>query len=308
MNVIEMSDKVKKSRPTIVSSRHRRLRSKSGNMLILGSVILAVVGLGLLIGYSYGGLVFTHNRLQCSADEIALAGARKLNDGDRIGQMNNMIARSRQLVYYSREQLDEASDKYPDLAKIADELLEESRGTAMELEQQRKHLRNVALLESIVAMEAKYDQIKGSYPMSLPWLKVGKPQLAKMRFGRLKNIESNVEQLKNIPELDNWDKGAGHIKESAKLKLYKQGKNAKLPGAEGLLDFKFCSLAPPVEKTVSPAHIALDSAFKTHSEKEIDSSTEVELTLSVATGIGAASKSVMKAVSAAAATGASPQQ
>ncbi|MCC6976819.1 MAG: Tad domain-containing protein [Candidatus Melainabacteria bacterium] len=283
-------------------------RNERGNMLILGSVVMAIVGLALLIGYSYGGLVFTHNRLQTSADEIALAGARKLNDCDRIGQMNNMIARSRQMVFYSREQLDEATNNYPHLAAIASELLDDSKDMAIELEQQRKHLRNVALYESIVAMEKKFNQLKGTYPMSLPWLKVGKPQLVRMRLGRLDKIESPVEELKNIAELENWDKENAHIKNSPGLKLYKQGKNAKLPGAENVLDFKFSSLAPPVEKTVSPAHIALDTAFRTHADKEIDSSTEVELTLSVATGIGADTKTEMRAVSAAAATGASPQQ
>lgn len=35
---------------------------------------------------------FTRNRLQASANEIALVGARKLNANDRIGQMNNMVA------------------------------------------------------------------------------------------------------------------------------------------------------------------------------------------------------------------------
>lgn len=308
MYVIEMTKKDLTVRTSKRALRISCRRNNRGNMLILGSVVLAIVGIGLLVGYSYGGLVFTHNRLQGSADECALAGARKLNDCDRIGQMNNMIARSRQLVFYSREQLDEATAHYPHLATIANELLDDSIDTAKELEEQRKHLRNVALYESIVAMEKKYNELKNTYPMSLPWMKIGKPQLVKMRLGRLANIESPVEELKNIPELENWDKDNSNVKDSPGLKLYRQGKNAKLPGAESSLDFKFSSLAPPVKKTVSPAHIALDTAFVTHNEQEIDSSTEVELTLSVATGIGAEAKSEMRAVSAAAATGASPQQ
>ncbi len=90
-------------------------------MLILGSVVMTVVGLGLLIGYSYGGLIFTHNRLQGSADEIALAGARKLNENDRVGQMNNMIARSRQMLIESQINLDKAQSDYPQLQAIAEE-------------------------------------------------------------------------------------------------------------------------------------------------------------------------------------------
>lgn len=288
--------------------RFKRKRNTKGNMLILGSVVMALVGLGLLIGYSYGGLVFTHNRLQASADEIALAGARKLNDGDRIGQMNNMIARSRQLVYYSRLQLDDAADKYPQLVKIAQQLLDESTDTATELENQRNHLKLVAQNEAIDAMIKKFDQVKVTYPMSLPWMKVGKPQLIRMRLGGLENVENNVEALKNIPELEDWDNSHPYITNNPGLKLYRKGVNAKLPGQESNLNFILCSLAAPVEKTVSPAHIALAKAYQMQADDEIASCTQVKLLLPVATGLGADAKRDLSAMSTAACTGASPQQ
>ncbi len=277
-------------------------------MLILGSVVMAIVGLGLLIGYSYGGLVFTHNRLQGSADEIALAGARKLNEGDRIGQMNNMIARSRQLVYYSRLQLDDSTDKYPQLAKIAQQLLDESTETAAELESQRNKLKLVAQTDAIDAMVKKFDQVKITYPMSLPWMKVGKPKLIRMRLGGLENVENNVEALKNIPELEAWDNDHPYVTNNPGLKLYRQSVNAELPGPEGNLKFILCSLAAPVEKTVSPAHIALAKAYKMQADDEIPSCTQVKLILPVATGIGANAQSDLSVMSTAACTGASPQQ
>lgn len=277
-------------------------------MLVLGSVVMALIALGLIIGYSFGGLVFTHNRLQASADEIALAGARKLNENDRIGQMNNMIARSRQLVFYSREQLEKAGQDYPQLNAIAQELLDETRDSAESLETERKKVRVLAQQEAIAAMQAKFNQIKGTYPMTLPWLKVGMPNNLKMRMGRMNNVESNVELLKNIEELESQDKSKGLVINSPGLKLYQQGINAKLPGADADLDFKICSLAAPVEKTVSPAHIAMYKACVQQPEKEIPSCTQVEISLSVATGLGAAAQQKIKASSTAACTGASPQQ
>lgn len=286
----------------------KKSRRQSGNMLILGSVVMALVGLGLMIGYSYGGLVFTHNRLQASADEIALAGARKLNDGDRIGQMNNMIARSRQLVYESRLQRDRVETEYPQLIAIAQQLLDESRDSAEELESQRKHLKIVAQNEALIAMEKKFDQIKGTYPMSLPWMKVSSPQLVRMRLGRLENVESNVEELKNIKELETWDKERNYVKDSPGLRLYRRNCKAELPGPEADLKFYMCSLAPPVQKTVSPAHISLAKSYKQVQEHEIASCTQVKITLNVATGLGAQAQSDLSAMSTAAATGASPQQ
>lgn len=283
-------------------------RSERGNMLVLGSVVMAVVGLGLLIGYSYGGLVFTHNRLQASADEIALAGARKLNENDRIGQMNNMIARSRQLVFESQQHLQKVQDNYPQLADIADQLLTESRDAAKELEAQRKVLKLVAQDESMLAMEKKFDQIKGSYPMSLPWMKVGKLHTLTMRLGQLQNVQSNVEELKNIPELETWDHDQDYIKNNPGLKLYKFNCKAALPAPNDGLQFYLCSLAAPVEKTVSPAHIALAKAYKETEPHEIASCTKVKIELNVATGIGGNASENMAAESTAAATGASPQQ
>jgi hypothetical protein len=286
----------------------RRGRNENGNMIVLGSLVLGVVGIALLLGYSYGGLLFVHNRLQASADEIALAGSRKLNDGDRIGQMNNMLARSRQLVFYSRKQLDDATEKYPQLQSIADELLEESREGAQELEEQRKKLKVVAQAEALTAMSNKFNQLKGSYPMALPWLRVATPKMTKMRLGCVEDMNSNVVELKNIPELESYDQGQGYISNNPGMKLYKHGVDMKLPGADSDLVFKIAALAAPVEKTVSPARITLANTYKAVNGMHIPSSTQVTLDLEVGTGLGAKADNKMSATGTAAATGASLQQ
>ncbi|MBC7999780.1 MAG: Tad domain-containing protein [Leptolyngbya sp.] len=288
--------------------RKQGVRKQRGNMIVLGSLVLGVVGMALMLGYSYGGLLFVHNRLQSTADEVALAGSRKLNDGDRIGQMNNMLARSRQLVFYSRQQLDDASEKYPQLQTIADELLQESREGAQELEGERKKLKVVAQSEALTAMINKFDQVKGSYPMALPWLKVATPKLTKMRLGCIEEMNSNVVELKNIPALENYDKGQGYVSNNPGMKLYKHGVDMKLPGADSDLTFKIAALAAPVEKTVSPARITLANTYKAVNGAHIPSSTQVTLDLEVGTGLGAKAENKMSATGTAASTGASTQQ
>ena len=131
---------IRKNKIRLNGSSNRRMRHSNGSVLVLAMVVIGLLAVSLLIGYSYGGLFFEHNRLQASANEMALAAARKLNDKDRIGQMNNMIARNRQLVFSGRQQFDECKEKYPGLASLAEELLDESRDSAKTLEAQRKQL------------------------------------------------------------------------------------------------------------------------------------------------------------------------
>ncbi|HMY02069.1 MAG TPA: hypothetical protein PKA48_01895, partial [Candidatus Obscuribacter sp.] len=171
------------------------MNRKRGSVLVLGSVVMGLLALAVLIGYSYGGLFFEHNRLQASANEIALAGARKFNDMDRIGQMNNMIARNRQLVFSGRHQLDECVSKAPGLKDLATQLLDESRDSAKTLESQRLQLAVVARKEAKDAVLNKFVQVQGSYAMFLPWMKVEAPSLSGWQCGRAAKVDSNVEAL-----------------------------------------------------------------------------------------------------------------
>ncbi len=131
-------------------------------------------------------------------------------------------------------------------------------------------------------------------------MKVSSPQLVRMYLGidfdffffffffffsPRKMSRCNVEQLKNIPELETWDNEQNYVKNSPGLKLYHKNCKASLPDAEADLKFYLCSLAPPVEKTVSPAHIALTKAFEQTASHEIASCAKVKLSLHVATGL-----------------------
>lgn len=282
-------------------------REERGNMLILTCFVVAVVTLGLVVAATYGSLVFMENRLRTTADEISLAGARKLNDMDRIGQMNNMIARSRQLVFTSRVQDDEANTHFPQIEIMAQRLHNEARDTAMELESQRQHLRNLAINEANTAMQEKFDSLKGTYPMSLPWLVVKLPNLVDRKMGHIKDIESNVTELKNVEDLESFDEST-YISNHPGMKLYKEGIDAKLPSADGDLNFKISSLPAPVNKSINPARLVLFGSFIESSSDALPSACQTKVSVELGTGLGTSATSTMTAIGTSAATGACPAQ
>jgi hypothetical protein len=298
---------IQRNRIRLKSNFRVRVRRSSGSVLVLAMVVIGLLAVSLLIGYSYGGLFFEHNRLQASANEMALAAARKLNDKDRIGQMNNMIARNRQLVFSGRQQFDECKEKVPGLASLAEELLDESRDSAKTLEAQRKQLSIVAKKEAKLAMQKKFEEINKTYAMYLPWMKVEEPLLAGWQCGRVVNTESNVEMLKNISELEAYDIEQSYAT-TAGMKLYKHDIDAKLPNADSDLNFRIAALSAPVMKTVAPARIILDANYDSVVGDNLPSACRVKVWLPVGTGLGPNASSKMSCIGAASATGGSTQQ
>lgn len=283
-------------------------RACGGSILVLACVMFCLLALALLVGYSFSGLFFTHNRLQTSANEIALAGARKLNEFDRIGQMNNMVARSRQMVAYSRQQLEQAQKDQPGLEALAQELLDESRNEAKALEVQRKKLHALAQGEAFDAMDNKLAEIEGTYPMNLPWLKVTMPVMVEANFGKCAAVESNVESLHNIEAVESKDSSASYVTAGGDMQLYKNDIDARLEGSDSDLVFKLSSLPAPVHKTVAPARIVLASTYRDSLSDQIPSCCQVKIRLNVSSHLGAEAGGVLESLGTASATGASPQQ
>jgi hypothetical protein len=274
---------------------------------------MSLIAALLTLGSSFGSLFFMYNRLQTSANEVALEGARALNQHDRIGQMNNMIGRCRQLVYSDSKNFNDVMAHYPQLEELATELRDESRDSANLLNSQRQTLMEYARNSAVTAMHDKWDTIKDTYPIVLPWLKVSAPGGLHYRFGKIADTESNVVEFKTFDTLVAYDHGHSNVRlpdnpsNTAALTLYRQT-NAHLPSPDASLTFKLCSLAAPVQGTISPARVVGVNAFETIPASQIPSATQVRLTLPVATGLGASAASVITAIGSAAATGADIQQ
>lgn len=275
-----------------------------GNMLVLSGVLVAVNAIGLLVASSFGSLYFVHNRLQSTADEIALEGARKLNEQDQLGQMNNMIARSRQLVFDAGKSSDDANEHLAHLSELAEQLHQEARDGAILMETERVKLRTVSKAEAQSAMINRFNQIRTGHGLALPWLRVSIPVTPIITFGKVDKVQSNVQEIIGLDELTTEDHNKQYIQTDGS-KLYKEGIDAKLPGSshDGDLNFHLSSLPAPVLESVSPARAVLANKFKTSAADQLSSAVQVELKVGVDTGLGASAHSDLTTIGTAEATG-----
>lgn len=281
-------------------------RNANGNILILVFLSFAIVCVLVIAAVSFGGLFFIHNRLQTSAEEIALAGAAKLNEYDRLGRMNNMVARCRQLVFSSRDDFDETGRKFKDLEPFAQTLFDESVQSARDLEAERQRLKTLCQSESRTAMQRKFDEIKETYRLTLPWLIVSAPQMRIMEFGKMRDVESNVKEMKHLEKLYKEDQGKNAaFADYPSMKVYKAEKDQRLDGLD--LSFKLSSLTPTVKNDIAQARIMLPNKFTKNDPDYAPSTTKVELSCSVEAALGFAAKSVMTAIGNASTTGGGPQ-
>jgi hypothetical protein len=280
-------------------------RPQRGSVLIFTCVGLVILAMCLLIGWSFSGLYFAHNRLQTSADEIALTGAKKLNEKDRIGQMNAMIARCRQLVYASRDDSNDVKKQFPEIQKFSDQLMDEARQSASDLESERKKLRAIAEQEAVQAMHDKFDSIKGTYPMTLPWLKVRSPRVISVGLGRVDGVESNVEEFTKFDKLKQSDRDQDYTAVFNKISLYKAARNEKLKDDDTDLPFFLTSIPAPIQSSVSPARTMLPEVYREADDELVPTATKVMLDLRVENGLGPKTAQRMTATGTAITAGAS---
>lgn len=289
-------------------------RQTSGNMLVLSGVGVSFVVLLMVLLSSFGSLVFVHNRLQATADEIALEGASKLNDMDRLGQINNMIARCRQLVYAQQNLHDDAeSENEPDEVKhLATDLLEESKQSATTLEQERSQvLLPLCQAEARTAMLGKFEAVKQSYRMILPWLQISaltEPTSSDISFGEINGVESCVSEMTAQSDLAANDRSQSLVKVTSGLNLYKHDQEHRLSGPPGYLSFKLSSLQAPVRGVISPARVALAREFGPVPKDFLPSAVQIKLKVDVATGLGTQARAQVVVMGTAATTGAGVQQ
>jgi hypothetical protein len=277
-----------------------RRNNRHGNMLVVTSIFMALLAVFVIVGCSYAGLLFIHNRLESTAGEISLAGAMALNKNDRVGQMNNMIARCRQLVYDSHQTM---NDIDPTLQHLAQTLYEEDVESAQNLENlDRKKLLQVCEDEAKAAMEAKFNELKPGYQITLPWLRLDGLTLKEKRLGKIKDIKCNVYKMTVQEELASHDTSNSYME-----LLYKDDINARIPD-DGGLNFKLASLAAPIDTSVPPARLTLAEAFLKNKDDHLHSATQVELELNVKSGLGGSASQLMRATGTAATTGGAPQQ
>jgi hypothetical protein len=281
-----------------------RRRSVTGNMMLLSLLGFGLLLIFITIGTSFSMLLFVQNQVQRLADQVALTGACQLNDGNRLGQMNDLIGRSRQLVYASRQNTYFASKSSIDLQQLAGQLLDEDRQNALDLESERQRLQKLSIAEATKVIRDTFTQQCGLYTMVLPWLVVRPPVITGINFGDINNIDSNVAGQFGIEDLASFDTSKKFI--SKATKLYVSNIDAKLPDDDNDLHFYLSSLAAPVGDNIAPARLALTSIFRPITSNYLPSAASVAVRVGLATDPVHGTATDFSVSSAAAANGASP--
>lgn len=248
----------------VMTDRTRKRRS-SGNMLMMVALVGFIVIVILMVGFVIAMVVLSQKRAQNEGEELALSLATTLNKDDYIGQMNNMVEFSRELVFTSRQQYDEAVADYPRLRPLAMQLMDESRTGAKLVEAERQQLVKLSLkklreqvLDSNDRKASGVD--KSSAGFRMPWVTTHAPSVSQLTAGYIDGVQSNASAPDGVPELKQLDIQGKFL--SPKGNLYIGNINAKLPSPDDDLIFKLSSLPAAVKGTTSSTRLAAANVFK----------------------------------------------
>ncbi len=272
-------------------------------LVILSFWLLAVAILG---GLSFSSIFFFHSELQKLADDLALSGACQLNEGNRIGQMNHLITRCRQLVLASEQTTESTIGSTQELQMLSQQLLDEAEQNAQLLEGERARLQKLSVAEAKAAMNSLYRANQDHYDLSFPWIKLKVAPMVSTKFGSVRGIDSNVKAMKGIEELADHDLSKKYVNKATGL--YCGNINAQLPTPISQLDFRLSSLAAPVKGHLSPARLMQENGAMQQqgNNQQIPSTVSVSLEANLSTQGYAAPISILQVSSTAATTGASP--
>lgn len=205
-------------------------------------------------------LLAEQNRGQAETDRTALEAAKLLNDQDRLGKVNNIVARNRELVYVSRETERFANNLGMDMwTSLANRMCEEARASTTIVENER--LNQIEVSKSSIRDFVEKENLKRTTKpaFTLPWWKTVEGDIYHVELGAVTDVESNVLVTDTYPYLREYDESQQYFQKGSEL--YLAGVNAKLPSPDDDLDFKFASLPAPVEKTIAPARLINADVF-----------------------------------------------
>lgn len=272
-------------------------------MLLLSVLGFLILFAFISMGTSFAFILFMQNQLQKLADQVSLAGACQLNDGNRLGQMNDLVARARQLVYASRQNYEASFNNNKELQQLTQQLLEEDRQSVTRLEKERIRLQALSVKEARKAMNEVFSSQKDAYGVSLPWIVVKPPALTGVTFGSVSNVDSNASAKHGIEELIAHDQTAKFVRKDL---LYCGNINAKLPQEDNDLDFYLSSLAAPVQEIIAPARLILSDSFHPQTAVYLPTAVEVRVGIGLNTPLMKGQGTDLSVTSYATTSGASP--
>ncbi len=242
------------------SATSRIYGTPHGNVLLFVVAIAGVFVALLIFGLVVYFVMFSQRRMQTEADRLTLVGAEVLNRGDRTGQMNNMVARSRELVYNSRMIHERARAGYSHLEPLARQLLEEARTGARLVEVERQRLVGLNVRQVAGAVREAAQQGSSASGISFFGVRTDPPQLIGIDVGYINGVRSSVDASEGNPELKSQDLISAYVDKQSGL--YQGNINAKLHAPDNDLDFKIASLQAPQKGQASQARLVSLDMFK----------------------------------------------
>jgi hypothetical protein len=243
-----------------MKSSNNRRRNSTGSIF---SMIAMLAGLGVfacMCAFAWYMLFAQQKSGQSDTDNVALTSAKLLNDGDRIGQMNNVVERCRELVFISRTNKAAADNLGVEMYQpLAQQLLDESRANSSLVEAERQNQTKLAI-KNVQTYVSQYNmtQRTGS-KLKLPWVQTAFPEINAVYMGSISGIECNVENLQVFPGLRDFDVQMQYIQPGSNL--YRGNLDAKLPAPDNDLTFKLSSLPTDVGGTVTPVRLTNPDVF-----------------------------------------------
>ncbi len=230
-------------------------------MIGMTAAVGAVLIIACLVGFTFYMLLSEHNKAQSRAERSTLGLAKILNEDDRVGQVNNVIARSRELVFLSRRNQQTALDKkLSNWEPLARFLVEEARAGADLVEGERKNQIDISK-KAVRYFSDHYNLHTIDKPIfSLPFFHTWDSEISDVYVGSVINEQSNVLNTDIYPDLREFDEKERYFQKGSNL--YLGNINAKLPSPDNDLDFKLAAVHAPVDSTVAQPRILNSSAFK----------------------------------------------
>ncbi len=230
----------------------RRARKSSGSIILLAVMLLGgIIGL-FMVFMSVNGLLMARNSSQRETDSLALNFAECINQNDRVGQINEIEACSRELVFNSRKRMTDCQhNDLENLTPLCNRLLMEARQGAQLVEAERQNQVQLICTQIKNAAAKHNDEASSQSNFSLAMVQTRKPIVTRIDVGRIANVESNVKRLGVVEELSQFDARNGYV--NSKSQLFKADLNAKLPSEDADLNFFVSSLPARVGDTCSPA-------------------------------------------------------
>lgn len=287
-------------------------------MIVLVSLSIGLIVLLAVVGIIFNNLLFQNSRSQDKVDALAMSLARLINAGNRVGQMNELEDRCRELVYVSRQtETACAMEESGYLAPLCEQLLIDARAGQKLVEAERKNQIRLICRE-VQDAASRYNRDRGTdTSFSLEWLRTYEPRVTDVALGSIQDVHSSVRCQRVFGELAYNDYIAEFLDPDSGL--YYAPLNAKLPGNDGDLDFKLSALpasvnmiTPQPRNTNSDVFVPYGKVVESgeqspNSIRDIPNAVQVSCVMDALVGPRGSNKVSLSVVSTGITTGASPE-